>query len=144
MVWWLWILFGFALLAAEMMTPGGFYVAFFGVAALLVGLLANLGVLGSTAAQWLLFSVLSVGSLLLFRRRVLALFSADAPGRDAIDTLRNEIAVLTTDLPPGAVGKAELRGTGWTVRNGGDAGLVAGQRCRVIRTDGLTLLVQAE
>jgi inner membrane protein len=143
MAWWHWILFGLALFAAEMLTPGGFFVFFFGVGALLVGALVGFDLVGSTA-QWLLFSVLSIGSLLLFRRRLLTRFTAPGTHRGDIDTLHGEVAVPSQDLAPGAVGKAELRGTSWTVRNVGEQPLHAGQRCRVDGKDGLTLFVRAE
>ena len=46
MLWWVWILLGFLLLLAEVLTPGGLYLLFFGVAAILVGLLAGLNLIG--------------------------------------------------------------------------------------------------
>ena len=48
------------------------------------------------------------------------------------------------DLPPGAVGKAELRGTAWSARHEGPETLPRGRRCRVQRVEGLMLFVQAE
>ena len=32
MIWWYWVLLGFLLLGIEMVTPGGFYILFFGLA----------------------------------------------------------------------------------------------------------------
>lgn len=142
MAWWLWALVGLVLLAVEIVTPGGFFVFFFGIAAIIVGMLAGLGLAGPDWLQWLLFSVLAVGSLVLFRERLIARFRAH--GEERPDNLVGEIAVLAEDLPPGAVGKAELRGTAWSVRHGGSTALVRGQRCRVERVDGLTLWVRAE
>jgi membrane protein implicated in regulation of membrane protease activity len=144
MAWWIWFLFGLALLALEMLTPGGFYVLFFGVGALLVGALVAAGMVGSVPLQWLLFSLLSIASLLLFRRRLLESLGAPPAKRDELDTLRDEIAVLSEDIAPGAIGKAELRGTAWTARNIDERPLRLGQRCRVARIEGLTLLVRAE
>jgi membrane protein implicated in regulation of membrane protease activity len=145
MEWWLWILLGIGLLAAEILTPGGFFVLFFGVAALLVGALVVLGVGGPSALQWLLFSVLSVVSLLLFRRRLVERFATPTTGRlDEIDSLRGEVAIASEDLAPGGLGKAELRGTIWTVKNTADQPLRAGQRGRVVGKDGLTLFVHPE
>ena len=88
-------------------------------------------------------SLLAVGSLLLFRRRLLARLRASG---DVAMTggLVGDIAVLLDDLPPGAVGKAELRGTAWSVRHDGPALLARGQRCRVERVEGLTLHVKPE
>ena len=143
MAWWHWILLGLVLLAAEMMMPGSFFVIFFGVAALLVGALVSVTSLGSPT-QWLFFSGLSIGSLLLFRRRLLARFNTPSARRGDIDSLRGEVAVPTADLAPGAIGKAELRGTPWTVKNVGEQPLRAGQRCRVDGKDGLTLFLRAE
>ena len=37
--WWLWIVLGVVLLAAEILTPGGFYIFFFGASAICVGVL---------------------------------------------------------------------------------------------------------
>ena len=51
MSWWIWILLGLALLVVELVTPGGLFALFFGVAALCVAALALVG-LGGTA-QWL-------------------------------------------------------------------------------------------
>lgn len=143
MDWYLWILLGFALLAGEMLTPGGFYVLFFGVGALLVGLLGLAGVGGSPVLQWFLFSIVSIASLVLFRQRLLAAFGVGAAGR-AVDSLQQDVAVLLEDLPVNGVGRAELRGTTWSVRNGGERELKSGQRCRVERVEGLTLWVSAE
>ena len=41
--WWLWIVLGIVLLAGEILTPGGFYIFFFGASAICVGLLKLLG-----------------------------------------------------------------------------------------------------
>ena len=114
---------------------------FFGVGALVVGVLVGLDAAGPAWVQWLLFSGLSIGSLLLFRGRLLARFQAGAPGAP-IDTLEGELAIPMDDLAPGAVGKAELRGTTWTAQNADDRPLARGQRCRVARVEGLTLLIR--
>jgi inner membrane protein len=142
MAWWVWTLVGLVLLAVEIVTPGGFFVIFFGLAAIIVGALVGLGLAGPDWLQWLLFSVLAVGSLVLFRERLVARFRDD--GEERPGNLVGEIAVLAEDLPPGAVGKAELRGTAWSVRHDGGTTLPRGQRCRVERVDGLMLWVRAE
>jgi hypothetical protein len=143
MFWWLWLVLGLVLVGLEVLTPGGFYVLFFGIGALVVGSLAGLGWGGPIWFQWLLFSAISLLSLVCFRPHLIrATRSKERP--DPMDTLEGEIALLIDDLPPDAVGKAELRGTTWTVRNVDERTLVRGQRCRVLRVDGLTLLVRGE
>jgi len=61
-----------------------------------------------------------------------------------IDSLLGEVATLLEDLAPGAVGRAELRGSSWSVRSAEPKMLSKGARCRVERVDGLTLWVRPE
>ena len=143
MYWWLWLVLGLIFVGLEVLTPGGFYVLFFGIGALVVGSLAGFGWSGPIWLQVLLFSAISLLSLLCFRPHLVrATRSKERP--DPIDTLEGETALLVDDLPPDAVGRAELRGTTWTVRNGDQRLLVRGQRCRVSRVDGLTLWIRGE
>ena len=144
MAWWMWVLGGFVLLGLELGTPGGFFLAFFGVAALVVGGLAAAGMVEAVWAQWLLFSVLSVLSVLLFRKPLLDWMKKREPVRPAVDSLVGEAAILTEDLPAGGVGKAELRGTSWSVRARSGAAIARGRRCLVEEVEGLTLWVKAE
>lgn len=143
MIWWYWIFLGLALLAGELLTPGGFYIFFFGVAALAVGTLAGLELIITDWLQWLLFSALSIISLLLFRGRMLEWTKAAEPSEE-VDALVGELAVLLEDVAPQGIGKAELRGSTWTVRNSGHIGLTKGQRARVDRVQGLTLWLVPE
>lgn len=139
MIWWLWVLSGIVLLAFEVATPGGLFALFFGVGALLVAPLAALGV--SEAVQWFAFSGLSLVGLLTLRGRLLRRLSRHPSVQPE---LLGEQAVLLTDLSAGGQGKAELRGTTWTVRTTSELPLQAGQRCLVERVEGLTLWVDAE
>ena len=145
MPWWLWMLLGFALLAVEMLTPGLFYFFFFGVGAILVGALVGVGVDASVSLQWLLFSIFSVAAVLLFRQKLVALLdSKNINARTGdFDSIVGEVVILTDDLAPNATGKAEGRGSSWTVVNGGSDPLRKGQRCRVYKMEGLTLWVRA-
>jgi len=144
MVWWLWVLLGLGLLTFEVLTPGGFFAVFFGLAALLVGALTGLQASGPAWLQWLLFSGLSVGFVLLLRRPLLARVKPPPRTLLPIDSLLGEVATLLEDLPPGAVGRAELRGSGWTVRSVEPKTLAKGARCRVERVEGFTLWIRPE
>jgi membrane protein implicated in regulation of membrane protease activity len=137
----MWILMGFGLLAAETLTPGGFFVFFFGLSAVVVGLLAGVGMAGSDQAQWLLFTGLTIASLLLLRPRLIGRFRELEDGSTRLPELVGDVAVLTDDLEPGGVSKAELRGTSWNVRSHEHARLPRGSRCRVEKVDGLTLWI---
>lgn len=142
MEWWLWLAGGLALVVAELVTPSGFFIIFFGVGAIAVGLLAALGAVQSFWMQGLLFSVLSVVSLLIFRGRLKTTFQAPAP--PSIDSFVGVLAVVQEYLAPGAVGRVEVRGASWSARNTSEATLVPGQRARVAGIDGLLLTVVPE
>jgi inner membrane protein len=145
MAWWLWVLFGFGLVACELITPGGFFFIFFGLGAVVVGGLVWLQMAASPALQWFLFSLISLVFLVPLRGRLVRWMGAgEAATSAAVDALVGQSAVLLDDLPPGEMGKAELRGTPWNARNADQRALRRGERGRVTRVDGLTLWLQAE
>jgi hypothetical protein len=138
--WWLWLILGFLLFALELATPGGFFVVFFGVGAIVVALLAALDIAGPLWLQCALFGVASVASALLFRKPILARFSRSSA--KAVDSIVGETAVSMDPIGVRQVGRVELRGTVWSACNSGEAAIAAGQRCSVERVDGLTLYVR--
>jgi membrane protein implicated in regulation of membrane protease activity len=142
-LWWHWLVLGLILALAELATAGGFYIIFFGVAAFVVGVLAALGIAGPMPIQLLLFAVLSIISLALFRSRMLVWVQGDA-GSPPVHELVGEIGVAVDDIPPGGIGRIELRGTTWSARNGSPSTLMRGTRCRATRVEGLTLHVLPE
>lgn len=142
MAWWIWVLIGFFLLALEL-TTAGLHLGFFGAGAIIVGLIVAAGYGGPTWVQLLLFSIVSLVLLLLFRQPMLRRLREAGTDRE-VDALGGQIAHAITEIAPGAFGKAELRGSSWNARNTGSTALVAGQRCRVAKVDGLTLHVIAD
>ena len=141
MQWWIWILLGFACLAAETVTPAGFFAFFFGVSAIVVGMLGLAGFGGPAWTEWLLFSVLSVASLLFLRPRMQSRFGGSAGGNTPMPELVGNVAILLEDLEPGDVAKAELRGTSWSARSRHPSRLARGTRTVVERVEGLTLWI---
>ena len=138
----MWIAGGLALVVAELATPSGFFIIFFGLSALTVGLLTGLNVVAAPWAQWLLFSGLSVAYILVFRRRLES--KMRIPPLSNVDTLVGVLAIVHERLLPGVVGKVEVRGSMWSARNTSNVTLDAGQRARVTAVDGLTLTVVPE
>ena len=143
MAWWIWVLGGLVLLVAEIATPGGFFAVFFGAGAILVGALKGLGWEGPAWAEWLVFTILSLIALGLFRKPLMRRFNLSG-GKRTVDRMEGERALVTEDVAPGGVGKAEMRGTSWTARTAGESVLAKGRRCRVERVEGLTLWLRAE
>ena len=142
MPWWTWIVVGAALLAAEVILPTDFFIVFFGVAALVVGLLGLFGLDLPVWSQWLLFAVLSLASLRLLRPRLRrAMHRDETVGHTE---LVGEIVQVTGEIPAQGTGEGELRGTVWRVHNEGARPLRAGESCKVTSVDGLTLHVRKE
>jgi membrane protein implicated in regulation of membrane protease activity len=144
MLWWHWMVLGLFLTALELVAPGSFFIIFFGVAALIVGLLDLWGLAGPVWVQWLLFAILSVAALLFFRKPLLRLVRADQPNASLVDALITETAHALEDIPPDAFGRVELRGSAWSAKNVATQIIHKGQRCTVQRVDGLKLYVLPE
>jgi inner membrane protein len=142
MEWWLWLAGGLALVIAELATPSGFFIIFFGIGAMAVGVLARFGVVTNLPLQVLTFSVLSVLSLVALRGRLQ--HRMEIPPRPNVDSLIGVLAIVQERLSPGVVGRVEVRGATWTARNTSNVTLDPGQRARVSAVDGLTLTVVPE
>ena len=143
MLWWHWLVIGLILVALEMAASGGFYVIFFGIAALAIAGLHVLNWAGPIWLQLVLFSSISIVSLLFFRSPLLKWMGLDGPGKD-VDSLVGDIAMPLEDIPPGTVGRAELRGTVWSARNEDTATIARGERCKVVDVERLMILLKPE
>jgi hypothetical protein len=142
-LWWHWLALGLILVALEMAASGGFYIIFFGIAAIAIAMLHAADLSGPFWLQLLLFSAIAVGSLLAFRNPLIRWLKLDGPGAD-IDTMVGDLAVPLEAIAPGAVGRAELRGTVWSARNRAERPLAPGERCRVVRVDQLMIFIEPE
>ena len=143
MSWWIWVALGLVLAAIELATPGGIFIIFFGIAALAVGALTLTGLIAATWVQWLLFPVIALVAVRLFRQPLLGRLGM-RDDSDSVDTLVGELATPSTDIAPGGHGRAEMRGSTWNVRNVAAVPIAAGQRCRVVMVAGLVLDIRPE
>jgi len=139
---WFWLILGALLILSEFFLTG-IVAVFFGVGALLVGVLVAAGLLPGLASQVLVFSVLSVGSLLFARDRIRVWFRGRVSDRwqgdqDLIAS-RGARAEVTRPFDNG-VGRVRLSGSEWKAEceggrfEPGDTVWVTGHR-------GITLLV---
>lgn len=142
MAWWVWIVGGVLLCLAETATPGAFYLLFFGVSALVVGVLAWVGLVETTWVQFLLFSIVSIASLVLFRRMLAERLNPEEPATK-INTLEGESATALEDITAHGIGKVEVRGVGWNAVNKSGTLIEKGQTCLVERVEGVSLWVRS-
>ena len=92
MTGWMWIALGLVLAAIELATPGGFFIIFFGVGAVVVGLMRVAGLLEAAWAQWLVFPIVAAGGAALFRQPLLARLQGHDSGH-VVDTLVGDAAL---------------------------------------------------
>lgn len=143
MTWWAWMVLGLILLGIELFAVDAqFYLVFLGVSAAIVGLAGMFGVNIPEWGQWLAFAVLSLFFFFTFRRTLYKKIRSG--GEDYPETVSGKSINLTDDLAPGKEGRAQYRGSEWTVRNTGDVVISGGSRAKVVKVDGLTLHVVAE
>lgn len=131
----IWMTVGIALLSSEAFT-GTFHLLFFGLAALITAVFASLG-LRNTALQMVAFAVFSVVSVLLIRNRLVNRsqgFEGDADNR----------VLLTADAPPGTEVTIQYQGVPWSAVNASGTNLLAGERARIVRTEGIKLIIEPE
>jgi inner membrane protein len=109
---------------------------------LLIGLMSISGGFGLWT-QWIWFAALS--TVLLFsardwlRRRMLG-----RPGSAELENIIGRLAIPLDDLPAYGFGKADLRGTSWSAHNATHTKILRGQRCKVMKMNGLTLWLVPE
>ncbi len=142
MVWWVWILIGFVLLGIELAATT-LHVGFFGLGALIVGIIVAAGVGGPLWLQLVLFTVVSLVFLLFLRKPLRDRLGLVATGHE-VDSLVGQSVLILESIGLNETGKAEMRGTSWSVRNVGQSPLSQGDHGRVQNVEGLTLLVRGD
>ena len=141
MNWWGWLIIGFVLMGAELTAvDAAFYLIFVGAAAILMGILGLVGVSLPIWAQWVLFAVLAVGSMVLFRQKLYDRLRGGAAGFDG--SAAGAMVAVKEVVPPGGRTRVRLRGSQWTAVNVGAAPIAAGADARVVESDGLELRIE--
>ena len=139
--WW-WFIAGVILILAEFVVPGVF-ICFFGVGALLTGVVVWLLPDVTLTMALLLFSFLSV-VFLVFCRRFMPRSFRGVVNVDHSDIENDDIAgaeaVVTEAIAPDAPGKVEFRGSQWTAR--ADRAIAVGERAKIRSRKNLTLYLE--
>ncbi|NIA27600.1 MAG: hypothetical protein GWP02_06055 [Desulfobulbaceae bacterium] len=143
MTWWAWMVLGAVILGAELFAiDAQFYLVFLGISAALVGAASLAGIEMAESTQWMAFALLSLAFFFTFRRALYGKIRGGAPGFQ--ETITGDTVSVLNDLAPGEEGRAELRGSEWTIRNVSADTIVGGTRAKVVRTDGVVLHVEAD
>jgi membrane protein implicated in regulation of membrane protease activity len=138
MPWWGWMIIGALLLGSELLgVDAAFYLVFIGIAAMITGLIELGGAGLEPWMQWIVFSIISVVLMVIFRKKLYAMLRGEGVGYETGPA--GEIVTVEQGLEPGESGRMSYRGTDWTIVNDGDQAIAAGQRVRISRVDGLKL-----
>jgi len=137
-LWWQWTSLGILLLLLEMLTPGGFYLFFIGIAAILTGVAGVF--IPSALIQIILFVVLLTLLISLFRKKLVERVKKSTPYADRREFIGEE-GCSKEPIAAGGEGTVEVRGTTWQAKNAGATDLPANASCVVISRDGLRLVV---
>ena len=137
---WNWLIFGFILMALELLAPGVF-LFWLGLAALLVGLLSFL-INPSWQTQLLMFAVFAAAAVPVWRRLARSDTSVSASNpflNRRADALVGRVFTLEKPIIDGW-GTVRIGDTVWRVA-GPDA--PAGSRVKIVQADGANLTVAA-
>jgi membrane protein implicated in regulation of membrane protease activity len=138
-----WIIVGIAIMSMELFLPG-FILCFFGLGAVLTGLLKIFIPMGVNT-QLIVFAVLSIVSLVSFRRYAQGYFTGRVsnanPSGASMEMHTGETAIVTEDIVPNSPrGKVEFHGTSWNADS--EVEIKKGARVVIIERHDLTLKVK--
>lgn len=139
MTWWFWSSLGLILLVLELVIPTGFFLLMFGVAALIVSVVAGFHLVEGLQAQLFIFSVLAIALAFLLAKRLRERSKAAA---DSTPGAVGATVVAQDAIMVDAIGKGELWGAPWRLKNIGLEVINAGDECIVSGVEGVTLQVK--
>jgi membrane protein implicated in regulation of membrane protease activity len=142
-----WLYCGIALILLELITPG-FVLMFFGIAAVIVALLSWIlpdSFMVGWGAQWWLFGLFSIASILFLRKYVKATFTGESNKSDSpSDDVTGKTVVVASEITSLLPGKVELNGVLWKAQlaDPSDNPIPAGTPVEIVKRDNITLLVK--
>jgi len=139
-----WMVIGIGLIIFELVITNVIAV-FFGIGAIVTSVALQLGLIESATSQYLVFSVTSIASLLLARKKLGNWFKGDTKNQGNNESsFQSDIGARTTvidDFDNGA-GRVLLNGVQWSAYC--DEPLKAGDTAWVIANEGIQLTVASK
>ena len=144
-LWYIWLILGAIFILAEMFSTG-FVLLWFGVGAIIAGLLALTGLVG-LPFQIVVFLTVSILLAVASRTIFENIFKFDSPGgglKSGIDSLPGRIGVVVTSSNgPRGEGEVRVFGSIWRAfPSEGEDALTEGQQVQIDRVDGVAVYVR--
>jgi membrane protein implicated in regulation of membrane protease activity len=137
----IWMIIGLLMLVAELVSVVLVFV-FFAVGGLLTALLAALGLLPTLEYQIIAFSVISILTLVIFRKNARRILETRRDKQEEYKEFVGETAMVIRDIPASGTGKIYYRGAEWSATSTNHAAIEAGSKVIIQRTEGITLVVE--
>ena len=143
----IWLLLGIFLILAEFAVPG-LVVIFFGFSALIVGILIWTEIIpGEGPPPFVVFAIVSLGTLLLLRKQCKSWFvgrslGSQIAGEDDDFLGREAIVASGFDNSRAQAGRVTYRGTQWDARTVEETPLKAGDPVKIIGRKDSVLIVE--
>lgn len=138
-----WIIVGLVLIGLELVVPGA-VIIFFGVGAVITGLLTMADILPGMQAQLLTWVLSSLVMVLLFRRKIAQWFPALErydPRPEPEEILGRRIDVVEDILPDSKGGLVRFQGANWQAATSGRP-IYAGDDAKIVGRKNLLLIVE--
>lgn len=136
----IWAIAGVVMIIADLLF-GTFFILFTGAAALITALLIWTGILPQDPTwHWVSFAIVSTLGLLLFRKKLSALFGKD--GKETYDDHKGHIVVVKEPILAHSRGKVMYRGTEWYAQSENALEITTGTEVIIVATEGITLIVK--
>jgi len=135
----LWLILGVVLIIVELVSQS-FTILFFGIAALLVGLLKMVSGFQNLTAELITFAILGLAGIILLRKKMVGVFS----GGTNMKSDENKTLILSTDIPANSETTINYQGTSWTAVNSTSEKLNSGTKVIIVRTEGIKLIVEPQ
>jgi len=136
----LWAVLGLLFLIAELLSIS-FVFVFLGVGALVTALTSWLGITPAVNAQLLCFSLVTVGSLALFRRSLRTWFRQRSQ-QGGFDEHTGQRVTVSQTIPSQGEGRVTYRGSEWIAISETGLPIAAGHAVTIQRLDGIKVVVK--
>jgi membrane protein implicated in regulation of membrane protease activity len=136
----IWLIVGLVMLVAELLSVMLVFV-FFVMGAFVTAALAATGVLPTVESQILVFSSISLISLLIFRKHARRLLDNRDKSFEYQEFI-GETAMVIRDIPMSGEGKIYYRGAEWKAISLHGSVICAGSKVVITRVEGIVLVVE--